>query len=78
MELSVTPETLSASRQSQAEPGHTDCGQMNVPGRFMFRRRFWTKGCCIPPMSKNEIVWKILRRAGWSEVHLDEVKKANT
>ncbi|KAK9357956.1 grpb/dephospho-CoA kinase [Lipomyces starkeyi] len=29
-------------------------------------------------MSKSEILWKILRNAGWSEEDLDEVKKANT
>ncbi|KAK9387365.1 grpb/dephospho-CoA kinase [Lipomyces mesembrius] len=28
--------------------------------------------------SKNEILWKILQRAGWSGEDLDEVKKANT
>ncbi|KAJ8098892.1 grpb/dephospho-CoA kinase [Lipomyces tetrasporus] len=28
--------------------------------------------------SKNEILWKILERAGWSGEDLDEVKKANT
>jgi len=29
-------------------------------------------------MAKNEILWKILERAGWSEEDLYEVKKANT
>ncbi|CAI7572230.1 unnamed protein product [Penicillium pancosmium] len=37
IDIIIQPASLSAARSALSDSGYTDCGEMNVPGRFAFR-----------------------------------------
>jgi GrpB-like predicted nucleotidyltransferase (UPF0157 family) len=137
VDIIIPPSSLSATRTALSDAGYTDCGELNVPGRYQFRQPGYGKweaahgsgngevrhntyamieGCPALRnhldvkrvlledqglreeygrvkaelaqkeydrigayvMGKNEILWKILRRAGWTEEELEPVITTNS
>ena len=38
IDIIIRPPSLDAARKALSEAGYTDCGELNVPGRFQFRQ----------------------------------------
>ena len=138
VDIIIQPSSLEATRRAMSQAGFTDCGEMNIPGRFVFRQPGYGRfdaahgpgkdgelryntyvmidGCtslrnhldvkrllmenqalrneygrvkqalrdtefekidCYV-IGKSEILCRILKEAGWSELDLEPVIKANS